>query len=72
VRLATRRQRLAALRRRYTEERIAAHVALLGFTFAQDSPAAARRGALSLRSCGRGGTPGPMSTSGPAALSFQS
>jgi hypothetical protein len=43
VRLAPRRQRLAALRRRYTEERIAAHVAQLGFAFAQDSPAAARR-----------------------------
>jgi hypothetical protein len=37
------RQRLAALRRRYTEERIAAHVAQLDFSFAQDPLAAARR-----------------------------
>jgi hypothetical protein len=32
VRLAPRPQRLAAQRRRYTEERIAARVAALGFT----------------------------------------
>jgi len=32
VRLAPRPQRLAAQRRRYTEQRIAAHVAALGFT----------------------------------------
>jgi hypothetical protein len=43
VRLASRRHRLAALRCRYTEERIAAHVVQLGFGFAQDPPAAARR-----------------------------